>query len=347
MRFVVPSAALAAVLSFASVASAVDRAECMASYANGQKLRGAGKLGDARAAYATCADLACPAKVRADCKLKGDAIDKLLPSVVVTAKDEKGADVVDANVEIDGKLVSDRLTGKPVPMDTGAHVIKITPKDGEPLEQKILVVEGEKNRVVNFVVKAKAETTPTPTPTPVEPTPTPVTPTPTPPPKESEDESKKRAHGAAPWIVAGIGLGAVAAGASFLKRAADIQAEVDFACHSFNNPEIECVQDTRKSDAQTAAVVSFIAGGTLLAGGLLWHVLEPVDKPPPPTTAPWILIGAGLTAVVIGGAMATLGAVSTSTDTTTDFLPTGIGVGTAGLSMLVTGFVWKATAPKP
>ncbi len=350
MRFVVPPAVVAAALTFASAASAVDRAECLASYASGQKLRGAGKLADARAAYATCADLACPAKVRADCKLRGDAIDKLLPSIVVVAKDERGADVVDASVEIDGKLVADRLTGKAVPMDTGAHVVKVTPKGGEPMEQRILVVEGEKNRAVTFTAKAKAEPAPPPTVVePAPPPPAPTTPVPPPPQKDAaQDETKRRAHGAVPWMVAGVGLGGAVAGVAFLKRSADIGSQEDKQCASFVlNPGVECVRDTRKSDAQTAAIVSFVAGGALLAGGLLWHVLEPVDKPPPPTSAPWILVGAGIGAVVVGGAMATLGALSKSTDTTTDFLPAGIGIGSAGISMLATGFLWKASEPKP
>jgi hypothetical protein len=349
MRFLCGSAVIAASIAFAAPGWALDRAACSQAYASGLKLRNDGKLAEAFASYQSCADPSCPKAIRADCKVRADGIEKLLPSIVVTAKDEKGADLVDAKLEIDGKLVSDMLSARAIPMDTGTHVVRISPSGGEPMEQKILVVAGEKNRSVAFSIKARTEApVPTPTPTPSEPI---VPPTPPPTPKDTTPEPTApaaRNHSAVPWIVTGVGFGGAIAGVAFLKRSSDIQSQVDKLCHAIIlAPGVPCEQDSRASDAKTAGIVSLIGGGVLLAGGLAWYALEKVDKPPrPPTSAPWILIGAGVGAILAGGVMTIIGATASSTDTATDFTPAGLGVGAAGVSMVATGLVWRATEAK-
>jgi hypothetical protein len=326
------------VLLVGAPASAFDQAACEEAQASGKKLRADGQLTGARAAFQTCADASCPDAIRAECTNLGDAVEKLVPTVVLVARDDKGQDLATARVEVDGKPFVDSLTGRAVPIDPGPHVLRLTSPGVEPALQRVVVNEGEKGRLVVFTV-TRAAPAPAPVIVPV--------PTPTPMPTENPPARTARGHGSGPWIVGSLGLGAAVAGVGFLKRAGDIQKQVDEGCAKYFDPNISCEQDSRKSDAQSAALVSFIAAGALLGGGLIWYALEPVDKPPrPPSSAPWILGAAGIVAVVAGGVTATIGAAGTKTDTTTDFLPTGLGVATAGAAMIATGLVWKLTETK-
>lgn len=151
MRFRRPIAAVlvaATVLGPASSLSAAtpDKATCVAAYEVVQTARKAGKLREAHDKALVCAQAACPGAVRDDCAQWLGDIEKSLPTVVVVATDENDADLVDVEVWVDGEKIVDKLDGKGLPLDPGQHALKFVREGSPPVEQTIVVREGEKNR---------------------------------------------------------------------------------------------------------------------------------------------------------------------------------------------------------
>jgi hypothetical protein len=150
-----------AVGSATSLAHADDKASCIAASENAQKLRGDQHLLAARDAFKLCARDTCPAVVRKDCDENFEALDKkLIPTIVLRARNAAGEDVVTASVKVDEQPTP--LDGNPVSVDPGRHKIRVI-TDDESKVVDILAVQGERNRVV--VVTFDGKPTPTNNPT--------------------------------------------------------------------------------------------------------------------------------------------------------------------------------------
>ncbi|HMI88152.1 MAG TPA: hypothetical protein VK550_28905 [Polyangiaceae bacterium] len=120
---------------------------CIVQHEAAQTFRQAGKLLEARDAALVCSRDDCPAVVRADCGDWLDAVSKTIPSLVIRVKhDEK--DVFDVRVSIDGKLATSHLDGTPIDLNPGPHALRFEYANFDPIQQEILVLEGEKNRVI-------------------------------------------------------------------------------------------------------------------------------------------------------------------------------------------------------
>jgi hypothetical protein len=61
-------------------------------------------------------------------------------------------------VSLDGKLLTERLDGKPISLDPGEHDLEVEDENGKQIKQHLLVRVGEQNRIVKlkFVEKADA-----------------------------------------------------------------------------------------------------------------------------------------------------------------------------------------------
>jgi hypothetical protein len=70
------------------------------------------------------------------------------PSVIVSAKDERGADLSDVRVFLDGEPLLSKLDGRPSRVDPGEHKLRIEADGRPPVEQHLVVRAGEKNRVI-------------------------------------------------------------------------------------------------------------------------------------------------------------------------------------------------------
>ncbi len=150
-RILIP--ALLGVVASASMASgapskaptAAEKKACLAANSEGQDLRAAGKLRAAREALLTCAHDPCPGPVQTDCSRWVGELDQEIPSIVVRLTRD-GAEVAGASLEIDGSAAA--LDGKAVPLDPGKHrlIVRVV---GEPeREENVVLVTGEKNRIV-------------------------------------------------------------------------------------------------------------------------------------------------------------------------------------------------------
>jgi hypothetical protein len=188
------------------VASAEDKSDkmrCIHAAEEAQQLRAGKKLREARERLEACSKEACPTLVRRDCRNWRSEVDAQLPTLVVRARDDKGVDVTDVTVKVDGVVVAERLDGNETPVDPGEHVIEVERSGAPPQKQQVLAVAGEKNRAVAFVFKSPEAPVATPTPAA---TPAVVLATPTPPPEE------KHASKLVPWVVLGVGGAATIAG---------------------------------------------------------------------------------------------------------------------------------------
>lgn len=149
LRFATTAAAFAlALMAGGSPARADDRAVCVAASEKAQQLRNAGKLSEARDQLAICGRAECPKLVQQDCAQWMSEVLAVLPSVVPGAKDRRGRDIIDVKVSVDGKVVTETLDGKPLAVDPGVHVFKFETKDASPIEEKVVVRQGEKNRIL-------------------------------------------------------------------------------------------------------------------------------------------------------------------------------------------------------
>ncbi len=147
-RGLVGAFALAALALAPGLAHADDKAACVASSEEAQQLRSEGKLIAAREKLLACAREACPAIVRKDCSEWLVEVDRSVPSVVPSAKDAAGHDVVAAQVLVDGKKVASSLDGRAVAVDPGAHVLRFDAANGQSIEERVIVREGERNRPI-------------------------------------------------------------------------------------------------------------------------------------------------------------------------------------------------------
>ena len=145
-------------------AAADDKQQCLAASDQGQQMRDDGKYRRAREAFAACARDACPALVRRDCVKWLADLEQSSPSIVVGAKDDKGGDLVDVTVLVDGAALVTKLDGKPVQVDPGAHVLRFETPGYPRVEQHVMVHAGEKSRLL--VVQFGTPAPPAPAPAP-------------------------------------------------------------------------------------------------------------------------------------------------------------------------------------
>jgi hypothetical protein len=128
----------------------VAKAECLARYEEAQVARRERRLLDTRAALRICSGAACPSAIRADCVDWLDQVAHSLPSVVVTAR-ARGADVLAVKVYIDGKLVTERLSGFAFEIDPGLHKFRFESPPWPAIEREVLASEGVKDRHLDIV----------------------------------------------------------------------------------------------------------------------------------------------------------------------------------------------------
>jgi len=83
--------------------------------------------------------------IKKDCLRWSSEVDRAMPTVIFTAKDPAGQDMVDVRVFVDGQKVADRIDGRPAALDPGP-----------PRHQRQLRVQGTAARVT----QAPARTAP-------------------------------------------------------------------------------------------------------------------------------------------------------------------------------------------
>jgi len=147
-----------AVLIHASTATAeTSQQRCIAAAEATQRSLHDGKLLDARAEATSCSAPACPDVVRTDCERWLDEASTQIPTVVVTAHDGAGHDVVQARLEIDGSAVASAFDGRPIELDPGAHQIRVT-AGTTTASETVVLASGERNRHVRLTLVSATKT---------------------------------------------------------------------------------------------------------------------------------------------------------------------------------------------
>lgn len=157
MLVVVRSTVLAISLlaSVPAKASVDQKVRCANAYEQAQRTRNQGQLLASRAHLLVCTEESCPAVLRTECVQWLGEVDRAMPTVLIVA-DVGGTETADVAVSIDGTEVLERLDGKAIPVDPGAHVFRFVRSGSAPVEQKVLVREGEKRRPIAVSFPATA-----------------------------------------------------------------------------------------------------------------------------------------------------------------------------------------------
>jgi hypothetical protein len=188
----------AAVVAVASPALAgPTRGECIAASEDAQTKKMNGQLRSAREKLVVCSSEACPKLVKKDCSGWLDEVDRAMPTVVFGVRDGHGTDLTEVRVSMDGAPLVDHLDGKAVAVDPGQHTFAFESSGLPSREDKIVVREGEKNRIVSVTLGAAAQPTQGPQPTSE--------------PQAPVEAPASRAPSVATWIVGGLGLATLAA----------------------------------------------------------------------------------------------------------------------------------------
>ena len=121
---------------------------CIQRAEDGQTAKNASQLLRARELFAQCSAKECPSAIRQDCASWLEETQRQIPSVVVGARDADGHDVLDARASVDGADAKKQLDGTPLELDPGPHVIRVERAGAPPVEVRVVVRAGEKNRAV-------------------------------------------------------------------------------------------------------------------------------------------------------------------------------------------------------
>jgi hypothetical protein len=123
-RVVAAMVVAAVAMAWSSSARADDRVVCVTASERGQRLRDEGKLRAARQDFIDCSRATCPLIVTRDCNQWLSELDVSLPSIVFSARDAVGNDLVEVRVLIDGSPLVETLDGRAVPVDLGVHALR-------------------------------------------------------------------------------------------------------------------------------------------------------------------------------------------------------------------------------
>lgn len=260
MKTALFSALVASAVAAAIPAFADEKAACIDAASKGQSLRDAHKLVEARDAFRICARQLCPSIVQGDCGGWLNEVQKSVPTVVVTAKDGSGKDLVSVKVTVDGQPLLATLDGQAVETDPGVHAFHFEAAEGS-LNQQVLVKEGEKNQAVAVMLgKAPASATLTP----------PSAAGSQPPPATGEPP---RSGGNGPWKTIGWVVGAAGIAGLGVGTAFGLEALGDK--NSVCGSSTVCGPLGPTRSAALGSDIGFIAGGVLLASGAALVLFAP------------------------------------------------------------------------
>ncbi len=240
---------IAAAVTFAPIAAWADeKADCVAASEKAQQLKEDRKLIKAREQFLVCARDVCPAAVKKDCADQVADLEKRSPTVVLHAKDKGGQDLVTVKVTADGAPLTEQLDGRAIPLDPGVHTFHFESAGAEPVDQKIVLAEGEKDRAITVSFGGGGggggDVVP----------------------------SKKKGAPIGAFIVSGIGLVAMGVGGAFWGIGLGQKGTDETGCKTMGG----CPQ-TEIDDIHTKLVIGdviFFSGTAILVAGLAWTLVH-------------------------------------------------------------------------
>lgn len=241
-------------VSIVAFAAPMTKQACLQAVDEGQDLRAASKLKGARAKLLTCAVDACPAVIRSDCARWVSELDESIPSVVVRVT-RAGSDVVGAKVTIDGEEV-DVSQGKPTMLDPGKHALVVAVDGGKPIEQTLVVVTGERNRVVT--VEAPSDSVVAPPPQPIA----------KPPEKPAQNEHENAHAPAWAWVSGAVGVVALGGFVFFAVSGKHDISHLESTCAPYCTDDVVDAAHRKLVYGDVSLAVSIVALGVATYGFL-------------------------------------------------------------------------------
>lgn len=261
--------------AFARDAHADEKKTCVDAYVAAQSSRSDHHLLAARDQLRVCARQQCAPLMRGemtrDCAQWLTEVEAGIPTVVFSAKDAAGSDVVDVTVSADGNVLTQRLDGRAIELDPGSHTFTFADSSGHKETQTAVVLEGSKNQVVRVTFGAAA----TPPPAPAPPSPAPPTLATTESPSPAEQPSGSATSYWTPLRVIGV----VSAAAGFVGMGVGGLVGLN-AKSQWNTANGEGGQ-ARNTDSQSAydqgnvASIIVVAGGVIAAAGIVVWLIAP------------------------------------------------------------------------
>ncbi len=196
-----------------------------------------------------------------------DTIKGALPTLILGAKDGAGNDLTAATVTLDGTAVPGALDGRALDLDPGEHTFRFEIPGQPPLEKKLVLREGEKDRRETVVLG----------------------PPPPPPPAPVKPPSFWTTQRTLAVVSGGIGVVGLGLGAMFGAYAISSQSREKSDCASAAAcaSYAQGMEDftVAQKDA-TGATVALAVGGALVATGVVvWFTAPRKDGAPPVTGA--------------------------------------------------------------
>lgn len=249
---------LIVLLGSGGTAYAESKQACGDAYYAVQLLRDEGKLDDALIAVGVCVNESCAPFVRDDCSRWKVEIEAELAAraatVAIEALDQDGEPIHAASATLEGAPWLGQLDGKAVPLSAGPHVIEVRVEGETPQRRSILVRPREKNQRFTFEFDTRS--------------------------------ALSSGDGPFPWILGGVGVAALIAGAVTGGLVIDAylttQDECDDVTRTCSREGLDAQEQGRSLGPATTAL---LVGGAVLAGtGLIWRLADSGEPSPSSAT---------------------------------------------------------------
>ena len=239
----------------------------------------AGKLATAWARFHDALAVASRDGVAVRVQTAKEAIERIAPSLSHLVVETPTSPPDGLTVSLDGVALGRVALGAPIPVDSGEHELEAAAPDHEPWRTRIMIDGAAKRRTVTIpsLVPTPPAEPPSPAPEPAVPSPAHVEREPAP---DAAPPSPPEPDRTAAYVVGGVGLVALGAGAYFGVRAIDLRSQSDDECRgSICSKEAERLND----DAITSATLADVLIGAGLVGvgvGVYLYVSADVEQAP-------------------------------------------------------------------
>ena len=122
---------------------------CATAYQEGLEHRKSSHLQRAREAFVVCAKTSCGEVLSLQCRGAVQQLDTDIPSVIPFVTDPSGEPIVDVSVSVDGQLIASKLDGRGLIVEPGVHEFSFSTARGVFHTDKILIIEGQRNRLLS------------------------------------------------------------------------------------------------------------------------------------------------------------------------------------------------------
>jgi hypothetical protein len=248
---------IATSFSFPHDALADTKQECSDSYQKTQVLRAADKLEEAIGQADICVRT-CSKSFLDECASWKTSLESRIASIIVEAVDATGEPVTDGSVSLDGVPWLDQLGGPARAVSKGPHTLEVTVKGAPSQKKSIVIREGEKSRKITVSI-----------------------------PSSPAPDNSGEVHRIGPWVVGGVGVAALIAGAVTGGLVLDAYSVTQEQCNDGTGTctTQEGIDASERGQLLGPVTTGLLVGGSVLvAGGIIWLVVAPTEAKPSTTS---------------------------------------------------------------